>query len=217
MITGPELPNKSGGKPKQLILFLHGVGADGDDLIDLAQNFHAQFPDAYFLSPNAPDLYDRAPFGYQWFSLKDMSEQALLKGLNDATPHLEKFVDHQLKRFGLTEKDLAVIGFSQGCMLALHAFPRRQKPVALVAGLSGTIVAPYLLEKELKSKPSILLMHGEQDQVIQIKFMRLGAQTLKTLGFDIKTYVYPSLGHSINQNEIEEITTALKEKFLPGS
>jgi phospholipase/carboxylesterase len=214
MLTGPELPNRSGGKAKQLILFLHGVGADGDNLIDLAQILSPHFPDAYFMSPNALDPYDMAPFGYQWFSLKDRSEQALLKGLNDATPRLNKFIDHQLIRFGLTDKDLAVIGFSQGCMLALHAFPRRPNPIALVAGLSGMLVAPSLLEKELKSKPSMLLLHGADDTVIPVSHMKPGAQTLKKLGFDLKTYIYPDLDHSIDQEEIEEIIKDLKTKFL---
>jgi phospholipase/carboxylesterase len=213
MLTGPELSPKSGDKPKQLILFLHGVGADGDNLIDIAHILQPHFPAAQFLSPNALQPYDRAPFGYQWFSLRDTTEQALLAGLNSAMPQLNSYVDQQLKRFDLTEQDLAVIGFSQGCMIALHTFPRRPKPIALVIGLSGSLVAPYLLAKELQSKPSILLMHGEQDQVIPIKYMKLGAQSLKSLGFDIKTHIYPYLEHSIIQEEIEEMIKELKTKL----
>jgi phospholipase/carboxylesterase len=214
MLTGPELSPKNGNKPKQLIILLHGVGADGDNLIDIAHILQPHFPDAHFLSPNALHPYDRAPFGYQWFSLKDLSEPALLTGLNSAMPQLNSYVDQQLKRFDLTEQDLAVIGFSQGSMIALHTFPRRQKPIALVIGISGSLVAPYLLAKELQSKPSILLMHGEQDQVIPIKYMKLGAQSLKSLGFDIKTHSYPYLEHSIIEEEIEEMIKELKIKLL---
>jgi phospholipase/carboxylesterase len=213
MLTGPELSTKSGNKPKQLILFLHGVGADGNNLIDIANVLAPHFPNAYFLSPNAPFPYDMAPSGYQWFQYRDISEENLLKGLNKAMPYLNEFVDHQLKRFNLTEQDLAVIGFSQGSMIALHTFPRRTKPIALIAGLSGTIVAPHLLEKELNSKPSILLMHGEKDQVVPVKFMKLSSQALKNLDFNIKTHIYPNLEHSINQEEIVEIIKELKEKF----
>ena len=213
MLTGPELSTKNGNKPKQLIIFLHGVGADGDNLIDIANVLGPHFPDAYFLSPNAPFPYDMASSGYQWFQFRDISEENLLKGLNKAMPYLNEFVDHQLKRFNLTEQDLAVIGFSQGSMIALHTFPRRSKPIALIAALSGTIVAPHLLEKELKSKPSILLMHGEKDQVVPVKFMKLSSQALKNLDFNIKTHIYPNLEHSINQEEIVETIKELKEKF----
>jgi len=214
MLNGSELAPKNGNKPKQLILLLHGVGADGDNLLDIAKTLSPKFPDAYFISPNAPHSYDMAPFGYQWFSLGDTSEEALLQGLNDAMPHLNEFVDHQLKRFELTEKNLAVIGFSQGTILALHTFPRRSKPIALIAGLSGTLIAPYLLEKELKSKPNILFMYGEKDQVLPVKYMKLASQSLKNLGFDIKTNVYPDLEHSINQEEITAIIQALEKKFF---
>ena len=214
MLTGPELPPKNENKPKQLIILLHGVGADGNNLIDIANQLNPEFPDAHFISPNAPFHYDMAPSGYQWFTYQDISEENLLRGLNKAMPHLNEFIDHQLKRFDLSEQDLAVIGFSQGSMIALHTFPRRQKPIALIVGLSGTIVAPHLLEKELQSKPSILLMHGERDQVVPVKFMRLSTQALKSLGFDIKTHIYPELEHNINQDEIAKILDALKKKFL---
>lgn len=213
MLAGPELSTKTGNKPKKIILFLHGVGADGNDLIDIAHVLAPLFPDAHFLSPNAPFQYDMAPFGYQWFNFRDTSEENLLNGLNKAMPHLNEFVDHQLKRFNLTEQDLAVIGFSQGSMIALHTFPRRAKPIALIAGLSGALIAPNLLEKELKSKPQILLMHGEKDQVVPIKFMKLSSTALSRLGFDIKTHTYHSLEHNINQEEIAEIIKELKDKF----
>jgi len=214
MLNCPERTPKSGKKPNQLILFLHGVGASGDDLIDIASSLEEHFPDAHFISPNAPYAYDMAPFGHQWFSLKDTSEQALLKGLNNAMPHLNTFVDHQLNRFGLAEQNLAVIGFSQGSMVALHTFLRRPKPIALIVGLSGMVVAPHLLEKELQSKPYILLLHGEKDQILPVKHIRLASQTLKRLGLDIKTHIYPDLEHNINQEEIAETIQALKEKFL---
>lgn len=216
MLTGPEVSPQSGNKPKQLIIFLHGVGADGNDLISLAHELAPHFPDAHFLSPNAPFPFDMAPVGYQWFQFRDVSEENLLDGLNKAMPHLNEFIDHQLKRFDLTEKDLAVIGFSQGSMIALHTFPRRSKPIALIAALSGTLVAPHLLDKEIQSKPSVLLMHGEQDEVVPTKFARLSSQALKNLDFDIKTHTYPNLAHGINQEEIVEVIEALKEKLLLG-
>ena len=224
MLDGPEISPKNGNKPKQLILLLHGVGSDGNNLLDIAKMLSLKFPDAHFIAPNAPFPYDMvpvpnnisynmSPVGYQWFSLTNTSEQALLKGLNNAMPYLNKFVDYQLKRFGLTEENLAVIGFSQGTMLSLHTFPRRSKAIALIVGLSGTLIAPQLLEKELKSKPSILFMYGEKDQVLPVKYMKLASQSLKNLGFDIKTRTYQDLEHSIIQEEIDEVIKALKEKF----
>src|SRR5690606_32458213 len=115
------------GKPKQLIIFLHGVGADGNDLIGLAYELAKHLPDAHFLSPNAPEPFDMAPFGYQWFSLQQYVTQSMelafeqagkFEGAKHAAPPLNAFIDAQLKRFDLTEKDLLLFGFSQGCMMA---------------------------------------------------------------------------------------------------
>ncbi|NRA74006.1 MAG: dienelactone hydrolase family protein [Rickettsiales bacterium] len=213
MLTGPEVVPKNGNKPKQLILLLHGVGADGNNLLDIAHQLSPLLPDAHFISPNAPNTYDIAPIGYQWFSLRDTSEEALLKGLEEATPYLNEFIDQQLKRFNLTEENMAVIGFSQGTMLALHSFPRRTRPIALIAALSGTLIAPHLLKKELKSKPKVLFMYGEQDQVLPAKYMRLASQYLKDLNFNTEIHTYPDLEHSINQDEIIIIADRLKKIF----
>jgi len=213
MLSGPEIIPKNNSKPKQIIILLHGVGANGRNLLDIGHQLSSHFPEAYFISPNAPHQYDRAPIGYQWFSLQDTSESSLLKGLKEAEPYLNEFIDYQLKRFNLTEDNLAVIGFSQGTMLALHSLPRRSKPVALITALSGTLIAPHLLEKELKSKPKILFMYGEQDQVLPTKYMKLASQHLKNLGFNIETYRYPDLEHSINSEEIIKIIDTLKELF----
>ena len=119
-LSGPEQKPLSGGKPKSLMFLLHGLGADGDDLIGLAPMLAQALPDTHFISPNAPQPCDMAPYGRQWFSLRDWSPASMLKGAEATAPTLHAFADEQLKRFGLTEDKLVWGGFSQGTMMSLH-------------------------------------------------------------------------------------------------
>src|SRR3954468_19286851 len=119
-LSGPSRPPVSGGKPKQLVILLHGLGADGDDLIGLQQYWARILPEAEFLAPNAPFPCDMAPYGYQWFSVQDRSPEAILAGVRAAAPPLEAYLDAALKARGLADKDMALIGFSQGTMMSLH-------------------------------------------------------------------------------------------------
>ena len=203
-LTGPELSAKNGNSPKQLILLLHGIGKTGQELSNVAEKARNIFPNAYFICPNAPYPHDNGSDGYQWFSIKDMSEASLLKGLNNSMKLLNGLVNAQLDKFKLKEKDLAVVGFSQGSMVALHTFLRRSNPVASLVGFSGTIVSPYLLNKELKSKPNVLLVHGKEDPIVPFKYLRLTYQSLRSLGLDVKKCIYSDLGHSINIHGINE-------------
>jgi phospholipase/carboxylesterase len=103
---------KGGGPAKQLVILLHGVGADGNDLIGLAPFYQALLPDALFVAPNAPFPFDMAPFGYQWFSIQDMQASTRLNGVRQAAPSLDAFIDAELARLGLSENRLVLIGFS---------------------------------------------------------------------------------------------------------
>ena len=153
----------SGGAAKQLVIFLHGVGADGNDLIGLAPYFQQVLPDARFISPNAPFPFDMAPQGYQWFSLQDFTEEARLAGADRAAPILNAFIDSELAKDGLSEENLALIGFSQGAMMSLHVGLRREKQLAAIISYSGLLVGKERLETEIKSKPPVLLTHGTVD------------------------------------------------------
>ena len=132
-LDGPTLPPLNGGQTQQLVILLHGVGSDGDDLIGLAHYFQKVAPRALFISPHAPYAFDMAPQGFeggghQWFSLQDMSAEARLAGTQTTAPVLDAFIDQKLAETGLGEGKLALIGFSQGTMMALHVAPRRAAP-----------------------------------------------------------------------------------------
>jgi len=197
-LSGPEMPPASGGKPKQLIVFLHGVGADGNDLIGLSGEFAEKFPNAHFISPNGPFPYDMAPFGHQWFSLAERTKEKMLQGAAAAAPIVNDFLDSQLARFSLTEKNLALVGFSQGTMMALYAGLRRENPVAGIVGHSGAFLHEVKLDSAIKSKPPICLIHGADDQVVPLSAMIEAKRQLENLGVAVETHARSDLGHGID-------------------
>lgn len=201
-LTGPERPSSSGNAPKQLVVFLHGLGADGNDLIGLAPLFAETLPDAHFISPNAPFPCDMAPFGRQWFSLLDRKEEVVLAGVQEAYPILNNFLDEQLKRFELSDDQLVLVGFSQGTMMSLHTAPRRKQACAGVVGFSGALVGAGLLEQELQSKPPICLAHGTHDEVVPFSAMEHAKQALEHVGISVESHARPGLGHGIDPEGI---------------
>ncbi len=196
-LSGPEQKAKSGNTEK-LIILLHGLGADGDDLFGLVPYFADNLPNTHFISPNAPFPCDMAPYGRQWFSLQTREEYAILKGLKIAEPILNNFIDIKLKELGLEDKDLAIIGFSQGTMLALHTVLRRDKPIGGVVGYSGALVASHTLKEELKSRPSICLVHGESDEVVPFDAFSQAISVLQKLGVEVQGYSREGLAHGID-------------------
>lgn len=203
-LTGPSFPPKSGGPPKQAVILLHGLGADGDDLIGLAPYFAEMLPDAEFLSPHAPYPCDMAPYGRQWFSLRDFGHDAMLRGLEAVKPIFDSYLDAVMETRGLTEADIALVGFSQGTMLSLHGALRRSKPIAALLGYSGMLVAPERLIGEITARPPVLLVHGEQDPVVPFEAMTLACRALEVLGVPVTASARPGLDHSIDDEGLAE-------------
>ncbi|MBL6945729.1 MAG: dienelactone hydrolase family protein [Rhodospirillales bacterium] len=216
-LSGPELAPASGGPAKQLVIFLHGVGADGNDLIGLAPYFQQVLPDARFISPNAPFRFDMAPMGYQWFSLNEFSEEARLAGAARAAPLLDAFIDAELEKDGLAEENLALIGFSQGAMMALHVGLRRERQLAAIVSYSGILVGKELLATEMKSKPPILLTHGTADPVLPFAFLAEAEAGLNELGLDVSAHARPGLPHGIDDECIRLGQKFLMEAFSPDA
>jgi phospholipase/carboxylesterase len=197
-LSGPSRPPTSGGKPRRLVILLHGLGADGNDLIGLAPYWARLLPTAEFVSPNAPFPCDMAPYGYQWFSSQDRSPEAVLAGVRAAAPILDAFIDEALKQRDLTASDLALVGFSQGTMISLFIGLRRTQPVAGIVGFSGRLLAPDLLASELRSRPRILLVHGTDDPLVPYASLAVAEAALTAAGVPVETVTSVGIGHSID-------------------
>ena len=139
MIDGPRVVPVSGTAPQSLVMLLHGYGSNGDDLISLAPHWRGALPATLFVAPNAPEPCLGAPGGYQWWALTSAARGARAEGMARATPVLNAFIDSELDRYGLTEARLALVGFSQGTMMALHVGPRRPRTLAGIVGYSGML------------------------------------------------------------------------------
>jgi phospholipase/carboxylesterase len=210
-LTGPSRPPLSGGKPRRLVILLHGLGADGNDLIGLQQRWGRVVPDAEFISPNAPFPCDMAPYGYQWFSVQDRTPAALLAGLRAAVPSLDAFIDEELQKRGLTEADTALVGFSQGTMMSLHVGLRRAKPLAGILGYSGRLIAPELLASELRSRPPVLLVHGTHDPLVPFESLADAEAALKAAGVPVETLACPGIEHAIDPEGLQRGGAFLKQ------
>ncbi|MCW5700391.1 MAG: dienelactone hydrolase family protein [Rhodospirillales bacterium] len=208
-LSGPTQAPRSGGVPKQLVILVHGVGADGNDLIGLAPFYQRALPDAVFVAPNAPYRFDMAPFGYQWFSVQDLQRDTRLTGVQAAAPILDAFIDEQLIEYGLGDDRLLLVGFSQGTMMALHVGLRREAAPAGIVAHSGMLVGEHLLSSEIRTRPPVLLTHGALDEVLPVQALPLAEAALNGAGVPVESHIMPGLGHGI-----DEATIALDLAFM---
>jgi len=198
-LTGPGHKPASGGATRQLVVLLHGLGADGNDLIGLAPYWAPLLPDAEFISPDAPYPCDMAPYGRQWFSLQERTPATILAGVRAAAPILDGFLDAALAERGLDPSKLALVGFSQGTMMSLYVGLRRAQPLAGIVGYSGALVGAELLPHEIRSRPPVLLIHGDADQVVPPQAHPLAVQALTAAGVAVEELLCPGLGHGIDE------------------
>jgi phospholipase/carboxylesterase len=203
VLDGPRIAPQSGGRARQLVVFLHGYGADGNDLIDIGRAWQPLLPDAAFVSPHAPRPCGQASVGKEWFPLtfRDMNERWV--GVNAAAPGLNAFLDAELARHGLSPAALALVGFSQGTMMALHIGLRRAAAPAAIVGYSGLLVTPVsgelkAMQHEIVSRPPVLLVHGDQDDLIPAQALFQGAQGLSALGVPVEWHLSQGIGHGID-------------------
>lgn len=197
-LDGPSLGPAAGGRARSLVVLLHGLGADGNDLIELAPYWAEQLPSTAFVSPHAPFPCDMAPYGRQWFSLQDRDPHRMLAGVAAAAPILDAFLDAQLETHRLDASALALVGFSQGTMMSLHVAPRRPRAAAAVVGFSGSLVGGDALGAEVKSRPPVLLVHGDADPIVPFAAMGAARDALTAVGIEVMTERRPGLVHSID-------------------
>lgn len=217
LLSGPRVPPRAGGPPRQLIVLLHGVGANGDDLIALAPALAAALPGAAFVAPNAPEPYDMAPFGYQWFSMRDRRPDTLLLGVQAAAPLVDAFLDAELERYRLADHQLALLGFSQGTMTALHVAPRRPRAVAGVLGYSGALLGTDRLAQEAISRPPVFLIHGDADEVLPVHAMYAAVAALQAAGIPAQWSLRRGLSHGIEPDSIAHGAAFLAAAFASGA
>ncbi|GGG50041.1 alpha/beta hydrolase [Chelatococcus composti] len=202
LIDGPRLAARSGAT-RQLVVFLHGYGADGNDLIDIGRQWQRWLPDAAFVSPHAPEPCGMSPMGRQWFALTFRDPDERWRGVNHAAPALDAFLDAELARHGLTEDRLALVGFSQGTMMALHVGLRRRTAPAAIVGYSGMLVGPSgappeTMREEIRARPPVLLVHGDADEVIPVEALFFSAQALSSLEVPAQWHLSHGIGHGID-------------------
>ena len=198
-IDGPHHGPQGGGKPGHLVLLLHGYGADGSDLIGLAPVLAPLMPDVVFHAPNAPYPCEGNPMGFQWFGLARLDPGGRLAGVRSAAPFVETFLDETMAKYGLDETKTTLIGFSQGTMMALHVGLRRTKPLAGIIGFSGLLAGPEVLPAEIRSRPPVLLVHGDSDQMLPHQLTEEAAVALKANGVPVEFHIAKGIGHGIDQ------------------
>ena len=207
---GPSLPPASGKKPTSIIVLIHGYGANGDDLLSLGKAWSDLLPDTLFVAPHGPTVCEMNPAGNQWFDLKDWDPARIIKEVQSITPAFNQYLDGLLEDHNLPYDKLAFVGFSQGAMLAMHIGLHRPQCAGVVAYSGGFLEDPQEL---MIAHPPVLLIHGDQDDVIGHSFSEQAEARLKTLGVPVNLSVIAGLGHNIDQRGLAEGGPFLKEQL----
>ncbi len=202
-LDGPRITARS-RQARQLVVFLHGYGADGKDLIELGRQWQTWLPDAEFVAPHAPDRCAQSPSGRQWFPLSTRGDDDRWPGVNHAAPRLDAFLDQELERLKLDDRKLALVGFSQGTMMALHVGLRRSRGLAGILGYSGMLVGPEHLKSlspltATHRPPPILLVHGDADNVIPVDALFAASDALSQAEIPTQWHLSFGVAHGIDQ------------------
>jgi phospholipase/carboxylesterase len=203
-LDGPRLKPASGGKAKQLVIFLHGWCSEGSNLIDLGQQWKDLLPDAAFAAPNAPTACPDGGFqwyeGDRWRKKGADGDDEWDEGVNwRKAPMLNAFIDAELAALGLADSDLALAGFSQGALMALHVGLRRPRQIGAIVSFSGQLFEPSRLTTEIASRPPVLLVHGDADDRLPVSSLETAKTALTALGVSVEGHICPGMAHTINE------------------
>ena len=204
------------GRTGSVVVFLHGYGADGADLLGLAEPLAPHLPDTVFVAPNAPEQCVVNPMGYQWFPIpwidgSDPEERE--RSMVSAVADLNAYLDDVLIDEGIEADQMVLFGFSQGTMISLHVAPRREDPVAAVVGFSGRLEDPETLEEEVRVRPPVLLIHGDQDEVVPPQSLPDAANALTGAGFEVYAHVMEGTGHGIAPDGLQVALAFIRDKL----
>ncbi|HYD19311.1 MAG TPA: dienelactone hydrolase family protein [Patescibacteria group bacterium] len=213
-LNGPYIAPQS-GTARQMVIFLHGYGSNGDDLIGIGHEWKAALPDCVFISPNAPAICDQYAQGFQWFPIRAIDPAAIEREehAKNVLPVLNAFIDQELQKWGVDEAHLAVAGFSQGAMMAMYAMPRRKNPCAAVVGYSGMIIDAASLKAADNVKVPVLAVHGDMDDVVVPQNLEKIEAGFTAAGYDIETVMRPGLAHGIDQFGMIRGLEFIRENF----
>ena len=214
LTTGRKAPHS--GELRSCVVFLHGYGANGADLLGLADPMGEHLPDTLFVAPDAPEACAGAPMGFQWFPvpwIDGSSEEEAMAGMARAVADLDAFLDALMVDEDLLPEQVALFGFSQGTMMGLHVAPRREDAVAGVVGFSGRLLAPELLQDEVRVRPPMLLLHGDQDDVVPVQSLPQAAEALEAAGFkEVFAHVQKGTAHGIAPDGLSVALAFLRDK-----
>ena len=203
------------GKVKKIVIFLHGYGADGADLISLSDPLSQKLPDCFFSAPNAPRKCGASPFGFEWFPIPEVDGSTvpvMMKALAESEKLVNNLINEYLEKFSLSFEDIALVGFSQGTMISLNIGLRHRNILAGIVGFSGRLLMPDVLKEERKDKyPPVFLVHGDADEVVPISFLNEAEETLKDLGVSFSTHISKNVGHGIAPDGLEKSMTFLQK------
>lgn len=205
------------GETRSVVVFLHGYGANGADLLGLADPLGEHLPDTLFVAPDAPESCAGAPFGYQWFPIPwidGSSEEEAARGMQAAVQDLNAFLDGILVDEDLLPEQMVLLGFSQGSMMSLHVAPRREDPVAGVVAFSGRLLQPEVLPDEVVSRMPILLVHGDADDVVPVQSLPEAAQALQDAGFtEVFAHIMKGTAHGIAPDGLSVALAFMRDKL----
>ena len=205
------------GSTRSVIVLLHGYGANGADLLGLADPLAEHFPDTLFVAPDAPEVCAGSPMGFQWFPIPwidSSTEEEAERGMLAAAEDLNAFLDALMIDEDVLPEQVVLFGFSQGTMMSLHVAPRREDPVAGVIGFSGRLLSPELLADQAVSRPPVLLVHGDMDDVVAVDSMPEAAQALQTAGFkEVFAHIMKGTGHGIAPDGLSVALAFMRDKL----
>lgn len=205
------------GETRSAVIFLHGYGANGADLLGLADPLSEHMPDTLFIAPDAPESCAGAPFGYQWFPIPwidGSSEEESRQGLYRAAEDLNAFLDAVMVDEDLLPEQVMLLGFSQGTMMSLHVAPRREDEVAGIVAFSGRLLEPELLSDELQCRPPVLLIHGDQDDVVPVQSLPQAAEALQEAGWkEVYAHIMKGTAHGIAPDGLQVALAFMRDRL----
>jgi phospholipase/carboxylesterase len=187
----------SKNKPKNAVILCHGYGGDGNDISILANYWKAHLPDTIFICPDAPEKCAASPTGFQWFDLMDQTPEQILAKSLVAENKLNKLIDEVKEKNNLNAAEITIGGFSQGCMLTLQTGIKRKDKINSIIGYSGRIIDTEQLSKNMNSRPTVLIMHGDIDQIVTIESFLEAKEFFGKINYNIETKIFKNCEHRI--------------------